>query len=114
MSIKHAFAYQKSRFSFRKNWYTSDKKPLSPKANSFDKHWFKKKKKKKKTYGIAFVLKLHILIFFFYFIFFYFYDAITEPYTGSVDPNLHNFNSNGNILNHMAILPEPLLSSHLS
>ena len=65
MSIKHAFAYQKSRLSFRKNWYTSDKKPLSPKVNSFDKHCLKKKKKKKKTYGIAFVLKLHILIFFF-------------------------------------------------
>ena len=64
---------------------------------------------KKTTYGIAFVLKLHILIFFFYF-----YDAIIEPYTGGVDPILHNFNSNGNILNHMAILPEPLLSSHLS
>ena len=29
MSIKHAFAYQKSRFSFRKNGYTSDKKSLS-------------------------------------------------------------------------------------
>ena len=46
MSIKHAFDYQKSRFSFRKNGYNSDKKPLSPKANSFDKHWFKKKQKK--------------------------------------------------------------------
>ena len=29
MSIKHAFAYQKSRFSFRKNGYTSDKKTKS-------------------------------------------------------------------------------------
>ena len=70
---------------------------------------------KKKTYGIAFVLKLHTLIFVFLFIFFfYFYDAITEPYTGGVDLILHKFNSYGNILNHMTILPEPLLSSHLS
>ena len=50
----------------------------------------------------------------FFIYFFYFYDAITEPYTGGVDLILHNFNSYGNILNHMAILPEPLLSSHLS
>ena len=66
MSIKHAFAYQKSRFSFRKNGYTSDMKPLSPKANSWQ-----TLNLKKKTYGIAFVLKLHILIFVFLFIFFF-------------------------------------------
>ena len=48
------------------------------------------------------------------YLFFYFYDAITEPYTGGVDLILHKFNSYENILNHMAILPEPLLSSHLS
>ena len=70
--------------------------------------------KKTKTYGIAFVLKLHTLIFVFYLSFFYFYDAITEPYTNGVDLILHKFNSYGNILNHIAILPEPLLSSHLS
>ena len=33
--------------ALEKNGYTSDKKPLSPKANSFEKHWFKKKKQKK-------------------------------------------------------------------
>ena len=104
MSIKHAFADQKSRFSFRKNWYTSDKKPLSPKANSFD--------KQKNNLWNCFCFKITYFDFFFFF--FYFYDAIIEPYTGGVDPILHNFNSNGNILNHMAILPEPLLSSHLS
>ena len=56
---------------------------------------------------LLFFFELHILTFVFYLSFFYFYDAITEPHTGGVDLFLH-------MLNHMAILPEPLLSSHLS
>ena len=60
------------------------------------------------------LFKNYIFWYWFFILFFYFYDAITEPYTGGVDLILHNFNWYGKILNHMAILPEPLLSSHLS
>ena len=38
LGIGDGFKLHIMRFSFRKNGYTSDKKYLSPKAYSFDKH----------------------------------------------------------------------------